>query len=260
MDACVDGEPVTPRRGKPVEVEALWFNALRTMEELAGRFGEAAAAARFGAMAAQARESFLRLFPDERGGGLYDVVDGGTRDPSIRPNQLFAVSLPHSMLDEEKARGVLAVVTRDLLTPLRPPDALSEGPALRRAVRRGRRGARPRLPPGDRLAVASRPLRGRPPPGEGGLAPDARGSARAPPAAARLPPRGGGRPAPGALRRRPAPPSGRLSGAGVERRRDPARPRPRLALSRAKRPAVSRHIRPIETEIQSQQERRRRTT
>ncbi len=117
MDARVDGEPVTPRRGKPVEVEALWFNALRTMEELAGRFGEAAAAARFGAMAAQARESFLRLFPDERGGGLFDVVDGGTRDPSIRPNQLFAASLPHSMLDEEMARSVLAVVTRDLLTP-----------------------------------------------------------------------------------------------------------------------------------------------
>jgi predicted glycogen debranching enzyme len=117
MDACVDGEPVTPRRGKPVEVEALWFNALRTMEELAGRFGRADAAARLGAMAARVKQSFLRLFPIERGGGLCDVVDGGSRDPSIRPNQLFAASLVHSMLGEAETRSVLTIVTRDLLTP-----------------------------------------------------------------------------------------------------------------------------------------------
>jgi predicted glycogen debranching enzyme len=116
MDARVGGEPVTPRRGKPVEIQALWYSALRTLEDLARRFGEAAASARFGAMASRAKESFLRLFPSESG-GLCDVVDGATRDASVRPNQILAASLPHSMLGEGGARSVVSVVTRDLLTP-----------------------------------------------------------------------------------------------------------------------------------------------
>ncbi len=116
------------RRGKPVEVQAIWYNALLTMDNLADRFGETGAAARFGTMAARAKESFLRLFWNERGGGLYDVVEGSSRDASIRPNQLFAASLAHSMLGEEEARSILEVVTRDLLTPyglrtLSPKDA-----------------------------------------------------------------------------------------------------------------------------------------
>ncbi|MEP7343118.1 MAG: amylo-alpha-1,6-glucosidase [Acidobacteriota bacterium] len=118
MDAKIGDWVVTPRTGKPVEIQALWYNALCVMEELAGRFGDAANAGRFAAMAEGAKESFNRQFRNEAAGCLYDVVDGEARDDSIRPNQIFAASLHHSMLDEEQARQVVAVVQHDLLTPV----------------------------------------------------------------------------------------------------------------------------------------------
>ncbi len=118
MDSKIGDWVVTPRTGKPVEIQALWYNALSVMNDLANLFGDAANAGRFGAMAARAKESFNRQFWNEEAGCLYDVIDGETGDGSIRPNQIFAVSLPHSMLDEEGAQRVLAVVERDLLTPV----------------------------------------------------------------------------------------------------------------------------------------------
>ncbi|MGH9840424.1 MAG: amylo-alpha-1,6-glucosidase, partial [Blastocatellia bacterium] len=118
MDAKIGDWVVTPRTGKPVEIQALWYNALSVMNDLANLFGDAANAARFGSMAARAKESFNRQFWNEEAGCLYDVIDGEMRDGSIRPNQIFAVSLPHSMLDEERARRMLAVAERDLLTPV----------------------------------------------------------------------------------------------------------------------------------------------
>jgi predicted glycogen debranching enzyme len=96
---------VTPRRGKPVEIQALWYNALCIMEDLAGRCGDGVARKRYRHMATLAQWSFNRLFWNESLGSLYDVVNGGTPDPSIRPNQIFAVSLPHSMLSEDRARN-----------------------------------------------------------------------------------------------------------------------------------------------------------
>ncbi len=117
MDAKVGDWVVTPRRGKPVEIQALWYNALRVMESLAHRLGDASAATQYAAMAARARRSFGRLFWNESAGCLYDVVDGEQRDGSIRPNQVLAASLPHTMLSREKARALLAVVERELLTP-----------------------------------------------------------------------------------------------------------------------------------------------
>ncbi len=117
MDARVSGEPVTPRRGKPVEIQALWYNALRILEDLARRFAEPERASRFGAMASGAAERFRALFWNAEAGCLFDVVDGAARDGSIRPNQILAVSLPHSMLDAARAASVLDVVRRDLLTP-----------------------------------------------------------------------------------------------------------------------------------------------
>ncbi|HQR45648.1 MAG TPA: amylo-alpha-1,6-glucosidase, partial [Thermoanaerobaculia bacterium] len=117
MDARVAGEAVTPRRGKPVEIQALWHNALRTLAGLAARFGDPERAALFGRRAAQAAEAFRRLFWNETAGALFDVVAGDARDPSIRPNQILAVSLPHPLLDAASARKVLDVVTRELLTP-----------------------------------------------------------------------------------------------------------------------------------------------
>jgi predicted glycogen debranching enzyme len=117
MDAKVGDWVVTPRRGKPVEIQALWYNALCVMGQLAREFGDEARGKLYGEMAARARQSFEGLFWNEAAGCLYDVVDGDVRDASIRPNQVLAVSLPHTMLSGEKAERVLEVVERDLLTP-----------------------------------------------------------------------------------------------------------------------------------------------
>ena len=117
MDAKVGDWVVTPRRGKAVEIQALWYNALRTMEDLAQRFGDDAGRKRFGNMASVASWAFNRLFWNENGGCLYDVVNGGPPDPSIRPNQIFASSLHYSMLSGERAKAVVEKVREHLLTP-----------------------------------------------------------------------------------------------------------------------------------------------
>jgi len=117
MDAKVGDWVVTPRRGKPVEVQALWYNALRLMETLAGEFGDAATRARCAELAEQLRANFPRLFWNPSAGCLYDMVDGERRDAAIRPNQIFAVSLANVLLPEDQARSVVDVVERELLTP-----------------------------------------------------------------------------------------------------------------------------------------------
>jgi predicted glycogen debranching enzyme len=117
MDAKVGDWVVTPRTGKAVEIQALWYNALRVMEHLARKFGERASEKHYSLMAARAKRSFNQLFWNEATGCLYDVIDGEMRDGSIRPNQIFAVSLPHSMLSRQKAKQVVAVVERELFTP-----------------------------------------------------------------------------------------------------------------------------------------------
>jgi len=117
MDARVGGLVVTPRPGKPVEIQALWYNALRVMEDLAARFGDTLPEVRYASMAARARTSFRSTFWNEKTGSLYDVVDGEKRDASVRPNQVLAVSLAHSMLDPGRARRVLDLVASELLTP-----------------------------------------------------------------------------------------------------------------------------------------------
>jgi predicted glycogen debranching enzyme len=117
MDAKIGDWVVTPRSGKPVEIQALWYNALCVMQGLAQQFGDEPARKRYHSMAGVTRWSFNRLFWNGEGGCLYDVVNGGPPDASIRPNQIFAVSLPYSMLCEERARKVVEVVERELLTP-----------------------------------------------------------------------------------------------------------------------------------------------
>jgi predicted glycogen debranching enzyme len=117
MDAKVGDWVVTPRRGKPVEVQALWYNAICTMEDIAARLGDESARKRYNSMAALTKWSFNRLLWNEKGRCLYDVVNGGPPDASIRPNQILAVSLPHSMLSPERARQVVKVVQEHLLTP-----------------------------------------------------------------------------------------------------------------------------------------------
>jgi predicted glycogen debranching enzyme len=117
MDAKAGDWVVTPRRGKPVEIQALWYNALRVMEDLARAFGDVSGEKRYRTMAALAHWSFNRLFWNEKGGYLYDVIDDTVPDSAIRPNQVFAVSLPHTMLSPEKAELVVACVQEYLLTP-----------------------------------------------------------------------------------------------------------------------------------------------
>jgi predicted glycogen debranching enzyme len=117
MDARVGEFPVTPRAGKPVEVQALWYNALAILADLRKRAGRAAEAAGLAQRAKQVKERFAATFWNEDAGCLYDVVDGERRDASIRPNQVLAISLPHSLLSKEHARSVLRVVETKLLTP-----------------------------------------------------------------------------------------------------------------------------------------------
>ena len=113
MDAKVGDWVVTPRMGKPVEINALWYNALRIMSAFAARLGEPDG---FSAAAQAGKRSFARFVrPD--GEGLYDVIDGPNGvNASIRPNQIFAVSLPHSALSAEDQRSVVRICQRQLLT------------------------------------------------------------------------------------------------------------------------------------------------
>ncbi|HEX7174243.1 MAG TPA: amylo-alpha-1,6-glucosidase [Pyrinomonadaceae bacterium] len=120
MDAKCDGWVVTPRRGKAVEINALWYNALRLTEGWVRETQGEAAARPFREHAERAYESFNRRFWYEEGAHLYDVVDteGGTDDPACRPNQLFALSLRHPVLDPARWESVLTVVRDKLLTPV----------------------------------------------------------------------------------------------------------------------------------------------
>jgi predicted glycogen debranching enzyme len=113
MDAKVGDWVVTPRVGKPVEINALWHNALRIMSTFATRLARPDS---FSRPAEAARRGFARFLRAD-GVGLYDVIDGPNgADASIRPNQIFAVSLPHSPLSSEDQARVVRVCRRHLLT------------------------------------------------------------------------------------------------------------------------------------------------
>jgi predicted glycogen debranching enzyme len=117
MDARVGGEPVTPRYGKPVEVNALWYNALRILSGFERRSGSPDSARDLAARADAVAEQFRRLFWNEDAGCLYDVIRPDGADASIRPNQIFALTLPFPLLEEPQASSVLKVVEERLLTP-----------------------------------------------------------------------------------------------------------------------------------------------
>jgi len=118
MDAKVGDYVVTPRTGKPVEIQALWYNALRTLEEIAGRFGDDAVRTHCRALAEGMRASFNGQFWNEAANCLFDYIDdNGKANPAIRPNQIFAVSLPHQLVTGERARRIVEVVESELLTP-----------------------------------------------------------------------------------------------------------------------------------------------
>ena len=112
MDVRVGDWVATPRHGKPVEINALWYNALRIMESLCEKFDENASAYR--TRANQVKESFNAKFWDSANQCLFDVVDGDEPDDHIRPNQIYAVSLPFSLLPEEQEKAVVALVEKEL--------------------------------------------------------------------------------------------------------------------------------------------------
>jgi predicted glycogen debranching enzyme len=129
MDAKIGDWVVTPRIGKPVEINALWHFALSCMAKWARALNDARASADYARDAARVAESFAAEFWYADGGYLFDVVDGRDgADASLRPNQIFAVSLGTDLLDRERARSVVATCSRHLLTPvglrsLAPSDA-----------------------------------------------------------------------------------------------------------------------------------------
>lgn len=108
MDAKVGDWVVTPRRGKTVEINALWYNALKLMESWGGKTSE---------IAKLCHQSFNQRFWYEQGQHLYDVVDGEQGDdPSLRPNQIFSISLPYPVLDQKYWKSVIEVTQKELLT------------------------------------------------------------------------------------------------------------------------------------------------
>jgi predicted glycogen debranching enzyme len=117
MDAKFDGWVVTPRRGKPVEIQALWYNALRLIANWADVLGQRPN--QWAALAQRVYETFNARFWYEPGRSLYDVIDGaGADDTSLRPNQIFAVSLRFPVLAQERWGAVVETVSRKLLTPV----------------------------------------------------------------------------------------------------------------------------------------------
>jgi predicted glycogen debranching enzyme len=119
MDAKVDDWVVTPRRGKAVEINALWYNALKLLQSWVEAHGGDTAGIDLQAHASRARESFNARFWNPETNHLFDVIDGEQgNDPACRPNQVFAISLDHPILDESRWEPVMRVVRERLLTPV----------------------------------------------------------------------------------------------------------------------------------------------
>lgn len=120
MDAKIEGNPVTPRAGKACEINALWYNALKTASRLGGLLGKETSS--YETLAAGVASNFEEVFWNPETNCLYDIVsedEAGNqiKDPSIRPNQIFAVALPYTMLSSEKEKAIVDRVEKDLLTP-----------------------------------------------------------------------------------------------------------------------------------------------
>ena len=116
MNSTANGRPVVPRTGFVVEINALWYNALKFAAKLAKYNKDEKAVAHLEEMAAQTKASFIDTFLNDYG-YLYDYVDGNMIDWSVRPNMIFAVALDYSPLSQDQKKSVLDICTRELLTP-----------------------------------------------------------------------------------------------------------------------------------------------
>jgi len=136
MDAKVGDWVVTPRRGKPVEINALWYNAVRLLERWVGQEQGAEASIRFTQQAERIKESFNKRFWNPDTGYLFDVLDGEKgNDPSCRPNQIFAISLPNAVLNEDRWEAIIHTVKDKLLTPVGLRSLVPDDPDYKRTYR-----------------------------------------------------------------------------------------------------------------------------
>jgi len=117
MDAKINDWVVTPRTGKPIEIQALWYNALRIMDQIGTRLGDKEQAKTWVGLAEKVWTSINRQFWFEEEGYLYDVINGEQRDTSLRPNQIFAVSLPFESVSPDRAARIVSLIEERLLTP-----------------------------------------------------------------------------------------------------------------------------------------------
>lgn len=118
MDAKAGDWVVTPREGKAVEINALWYNALKIFARFKNLCGASELAAVYNRKAERVRRAFVDLFWNEEKGCLYDVIKEGSADSAVRPNQLFAIGLPHPLLDKTTAASMMKVVREQLYTPM----------------------------------------------------------------------------------------------------------------------------------------------
>ena len=114
MDTTIDNSFVTPREGKAVEIQALWYNSLKAMELLATRFDLERKAAKYLDLAEKGRRSFVEEFWNPEEACLFDVINGGMKDSSVRPNQIVAGALDFSMLSRTESERVVETVRREL--------------------------------------------------------------------------------------------------------------------------------------------------
>ena len=131
MDAKIGDWVVTPRSGKAVEINALWYNAVVIYEQLLITIGRKEEAELFQALAEKIAKRFVEVFWNPEGGYLFDVVDDERRDGAIRPNQILALSLPFALLEGTRARQVLETVEEHLLTPLGLRSLSPQDPAFK---------------------------------------------------------------------------------------------------------------------------------
>ena len=163
MDSKIGDWVVTPRLGKPVEVNALWINALATQAKFAELLGSSPSSYRY--LAAQARQGFQRFW-NPAANCCFDVIDGPEgNDASVRPNQILAVALEESPLTAEQQRAVVEICARELLTSFGLRSLSPHAPQYRRPLWWRRAAARWCLSPGDRLGLADRSVRSRISPG-----------------------------------------------------------------------------------------------
>lgn len=131
MDAKVGEWVITPRMGKAVEINALWYNALRIYASLLRKSGDKKEAKIYEIGAKKVKTNFINKFWNEELGYLYDVIDGDTTDSSLRPNQLLALSLPFPLITGSKARSILKIISQKLYTPFGLRSLSPDDPAYR---------------------------------------------------------------------------------------------------------------------------------